>query len=156
MKKNEQNKGIFNVLSRFGLALTTLEDAPIGLNALIIENMFGTQADIVYVLTQQYGKRFAYNLFKLLGSTSLLGNPVSLVNNLGSGVKDFFYKPFEGFVQGPLEGGYGLVEGTSSLLASTVAGTFGSASAIAGTLSSSILAFAGDNEYNSRREEAKV
>lgn len=31
------------------------------------------------------------------------GNPVGLVQNLGSGVRDFFYEPLEGMSEGSLE-----------------------------------------------------
>lgn len=32
-----------------------------------------------------------------------IGNPVGLVQNLGSGVRDFFYEPLEGMSEGSLE-----------------------------------------------------
>ena len=38
------------MVSSLGLALTTVEDAPITLNALTIENIFGTTSDVMYIL----------------------------------------------------------------------------------------------------------
>ena len=32
-----------------------------------------------------------------------LGNPVGLVKDLGGGVKDLFYEPYQGAIQGPEE-----------------------------------------------------
>ena len=32
-----------------------------------------------------------------------LGNPVGLVKDLGGGVKDLFYEPYQGAIQGPGE-----------------------------------------------------
>ncbi len=56
----------------------------------------------------------------MIGSSNILGNPVNFVSHLGTGVQDFFYKPIEGIVKGPLEGGKGFIEGTGSLLKNTV------------------------------------
>lgn len=35
----------------------------------------------------------------ILGSFEFLGSPLSLVNNLGTGVYDFFYEPAQGLVK---------------------------------------------------------
>ena len=53
-----------------------------------------------------------------------------LATDIGTGVKDFFYKPIDGFVNGPIEGGKGIYKGTSSLIFNTSKGTFGSVSKI--------------------------
>ena len=41
-----------------------------------------------------------------------LGNPVGLVKDLGGGVKDLFYEPYQGAIQGPEE----FVEGKSKAM----------------------------------------
>jgi vacuolar protein sorting-associated protein 13A/C len=156
MKKNKEKTGLLNMITSFGLALTTVEDAPISLNALKMDNVFGSSQELALILQEQYTARLKRNLFKILGSTALIGNPIMLANSLGTGVKDFFYKPVEGFVDGPLEGGYGIVKGAGSLLKNTVQGTFGSASNIFGSLSKGILVLASDKKYIERREEEKV
>lgn len=43
-----------------------------------------------------------------------------LGNSLGTGIKEFFTKPIDGFVEGPIEGGYGIMQGTGSLFKNTV------------------------------------
>lgn len=45
-----------------------------------------------------------------------MGNPINLLTNIGNGVKDLYEMPAEGFVQGPIEGGLGIIMGTGSLL----------------------------------------
>ena len=40
-------------------------------------------------------------LYKLVGSFEFLGNPVGLANNLGTGMKDFFYEPAQVFDLNP-------------------------------------------------------
>jgi vacuolar protein sorting-associated protein 13A/C len=61
---------------------------------------------------------------------------VGLVNNLGTGVKDFFYEPLDGLASdGSLEAFLdGLGKGANSLLGNTVDGTFTAASKITGSL----------------------
>jgi len=70
-----------------------------------------------------------------------------LANSFGTGFKEFFKKPVEGFVEGPLEGANGILEGTGSLFKNTVQGTFGSASSIFGSLSKGLLVVSGDKGY---------
>ncbi len=48
------------------------------------------------------------NLANIVGNLDIIGNPVSLFNNVGNGVVDFFDKPMDGFVKGPIEGFYGI------------------------------------------------
>ena len=38
------------------------------------------------------------NVLKLIGSSDLIGNPTDLVDSLGTGAKQFFYEPKEGFM----------------------------------------------------------
>ena len=89
----------------------------------------------------------------MLGNSNTFGNPIEFVNHLGTGVQDFFYKPIEGMVHGPLEAGKGVVTGTTSLLKNTVEGTFGSVSKIFSSLSKGMLFLADDPEFINQREE---
>jgi len=86
-------------------------------------------------------------VLKLLGSLSLLGNPVGLFNNISTGVTDLIERPAEGFTKGPLEGGLGLVQGAGSLVSHTIAGAFNSVNKITGSVSSGIASLSMDQEY---------
>uniref|UniRef100_A0A7S3N7J5 Vacuolar protein sorting-associated protein 13 DH-like domain-containing protein n=1 Tax=Euplotes harpa TaxID=151035 RepID=A0A7S3N7J5_9SPIT len=152
--KMESDAGFNTFLKRFGLALNTIEGAPIKINALELRDVVGTLNDVVYILKDRYMIRLKRNLFSILGASSLIGNPIQLVNNVSSGVKDFFYKPIEGFVEGPIEGGKGLVKGTGSLFRHTVQGTFGSMSSISSSISKGVLVLANDKDYMKEREDA--
>ena len=61
---------------------------------------------------------------KLIGPIELIGNPINFFNRISTGVVDFIEKPFEAISKGPLELGLGIVEGATSLIKNTVAGTF--------------------------------
>ncbi|CAI2385812.1 unnamed protein product [Moneuplotes crassus] len=153
MQQTEGNVGFKNFLSRFGVVLTTIENAPININAVEVRDMVGNLNDIIYVLKDRYMSRLKTNLFRVLGASNLIGNPIQLVNNVSTGFRDFFYKPVEGFVEGPLEGGKGIAKGTKSLLQHTVKGTFSSASGIFGSLSKGALIIANDKDYMNDREK---
>lgn len=87
------------------------------------------------------------NVFGLLMSTNVLGNLNLLGHDIGTGAKDFFYKPYEGFIDGPMEGGKGLVLGTASLLGNTAKGSLGTISRLIGGISKGLLFFSGDDDY---------
>lgn len=93
------------------------------------------------------------NVLGLFLSSAALGNMNLLAQDLGTGVKDFFYRPAEGFVDGPIEGGKGLVIGTASLLGNTAKGAFGTVSRIVNTVSKSLLFLAGDEDFIDQREQ---
>lgn len=150
--KIEQVKSFSNVFKRFGLALNTIEGAPVKINALELKDVVGTSNDILYILQTRYMAMLRRNILSILGASSLIGNPIQLANNVSTGVKDFFYKPIEGFVEGPIEGGKGLMKGSASLFKHTVQGTFGSTSSIFGSLSKGMLVLANDKDYLQERE----
>lgn len=45
-----------------------------------MENMFGTTDEIGFMLKEQYINWAKENIFTIIGSAGLLGNPVGLVN----------------------------------------------------------------------------
>lgn len=77
---------------------------------------------------------------------------MNFVNSLGTGVQDFFYHPREGFVKGPLQGGLGIIKGTTSLFKNTLIGTIGSASKMVSSVSKGLLVISQDNEFVQKRD----
>mmetsp|Transcript_21084 Transcript_21084/g.32669 ORF Transcript_21084/g.32669 Transcript_21084/m.32669 type:complete len:98 (+) Transcript_21084:1651-1944(+) len=85
-------------------------------------------------------------------ASNALGNANLLVSDIGTGMKDFFYKPKEGLVNGPLECGKGIIDGTASLLGNTAKGTLGSMSRLVDSFSKGLLIFTDDEDYMNKRE----
>lgn len=56
------------------------------------------------------------DLAQIIGSADFLGNPVSLINNLGTGVYDFFYEPIKGVVKSPKDFGMYVVTESTVLI----------------------------------------
>jgi vacuolar protein sorting-associated protein 13A/C len=84
---------------------------------------------------------------KLVGSIELIGNPLSFFNRISTGVVDFIEKPIEGISKGPLELGLGIVEGATSLIKNTVAGTFYSINKVSSGISTQIIMLTMDEHY---------
>ena len=158
-KGSEFHTGIafFSMFSKaFGVALMNIDDAPIKLKGLKLENCFDTTQGIVMKLLSHYRDNLATEIFKLLGSINIIGNPVGLFSQIGTGVQDLIEKPIEGIIKGPLEGGIGLMRGAESLLKHTFAGTFNSIDKITGSLGSGIAFLSFDDEYLAQREKMKL
>ena len=118
--------------------------------------MSGTSEQLSIILSGYYKSRVWKNLWNLFLSSNALGNVNMLVYDIGTGVKDFFYKPIDGFIIGPLEGGKGLYKGTSSLIFNISKGTFGSVSKIMNAISKGLLIFTDDKEYMILREQNQI
>lgn len=73
-----------------------------------------------------YKDSFLKHSLQILASVNIIGNPASLIKNIGIGFEDLKNMPMDGFIKGPLEGGVGMVLGAGSLIKNTVSGTFGS------------------------------
>ncbi|KAG0313845.1 hypothetical protein BGZ97_009846 [Linnemannia gamsii] len=141
---------VFNVLT---MAIGNIDAAPITLNALFLENVRASGPVLVDLLQRHYSQDFFYQLHMIVGSIEFLGNPVGLFNNLSSGVVDFFYEPYQGFIMAdrPQEIGLGIARGTSSLLKKTVFGFSDSLAKISGSVGKGLSAATMDKTFQERR-----
>ena len=86
----------------------------------------------------------------------ILGTPVNLIKSLGTGVKDFFQKPVEGIISGPLEGAKGFYDGTKSLVKNALGGTLNTVSKMTSGISKEILIISQDENYINERERKNM
>lgn len=100
---------ILNILT---MTVGNMNDAPIRLNALLLENLRSSPAQLTERFTQHYQQELIYQVHLVVGSADILGNPVGLFNNLTSGVADIFYEPYQGFIMSdrPQDLGIGLMK----------------------------------------------
>jgi vacuolar protein sorting-associated protein 13A/C len=85
------------VLKSLGTAISNIDDAPIELNGIILKNCFDTPQGIGSKLISHYTQESVNEVLKILGSIDILGNPIGLLTNIGTGVQDLFEKPIDGF-----------------------------------------------------------
>lgn len=143
----EDDSDIFKTISSLGLVINNIDEAPIKINALVLENVFGEQSDIIELIRKHHTEKLKWNILKFIGASNLLGNPMNLVNALGTGVQDFYYEPIQGLAKGPLQLGIGIIKGTSSLVKNTFIGTIGSASKVVSSVSKGLLVLSNDRQY---------
>eukprot|EP00826_Nyctotherus_ovalis_P020710 TRINITY_DN16536_c0_g1_i12.p1 TRINITY_DN16536_c0_g1~~TRINITY_DN16536_c0_g1_i12.p1 ORF type:complete len:367 (-),score=100.40 TRINITY_DN16536_c0_g1_i12:234-1334(-) len=141
------------ILKAIGMAVTNIEASKINLNSVELDQVFGSKGDVLAKIYNYYFKNLIKAGLKLIGSIDLIGSPVEFFRTISTGVKDFFYKPIQGFIKGPLQGSTGVYEGTKSLVRNTVVGVFGAISKITSSWSKGLLALSNDEAYMIKREE---
>jgi len=138
----------FTVLT---MVLGNVNEAPVRLNALVIENVRLSTTVLLHRMAYHYGQDFLFQVHRILGSADFLGNPVGLFNNVSSGVADIFYEPYYGLVMhGNRELGYGIARGASNFVKKTVFGVTDSVSKLTGSISKGFAAVTLDREFQNR------
>lgn len=118
----------------FVSSIANFEDAPISLSGLKIEGVWDKWGDIMMKLFANYRSQAADFVLGVAFSSRIIGNPVKFFGGIAQGVQDLVEKPIEGFSEGPLKGGSGLLKGVESLTTKTLGGTFGAVQNITGSL----------------------
>lgn len=151
-KPTAQNTLMFFV-NMLTMAIGNINDAPISLNALFIENIRVPIPILLESIQTHYGQSFIYQLHKILGSADFLGNPVGLFNNISSGVLDIFYEPYNGLVMSdrPQEIGIGLAKGGLSFVKKSVFGLSDSFAKVTGSLAKGLAIATMDKQFQERR-----
>jgi len=151
-QSNKRNH-VKNYLSTVRATVSNIENAPISLQSLLLENIFNTRPELVGRISKHYYQQILWDIHKIIGSFDLIGNPVNLVTNLGSGVHDFFYEPIHGFVSSPADFLDGIHKGSSSLAKNSVSGIFNTISELTGTLGRGVAHLTFDKEYMRQRHK---
>lgn len=151
-KTNSQNPVMFffNVLT---MAIGNINDAPIKMNALFVENVRVPIPVLVQSVQTHYGQAFFYQIHKVLGSADFIGNPVGLFNNISSGVMDIFYEPYQGLVMNdrPQELGISVAKGGLSFLKKSVFGFSDSFAKVTGSIAKGLTVATLDKQFQERR-----
>lgn len=130
--------GVGVLLNSLGIALMNLDEANVNIKGLGLQHIFESQDGLNSILMQHYKKHGMSQILKILGALDILGNPVNLFSNIGTGVTEFFEKPIKGFVKGPLEGFKGIGAGTGSCLKNVLKGSFNSVSKFTGSVANGV------------------
>ena len=85
-----------------------MEAVPIRLNGFEVNTASISTGDLVARVSKHYTDELLRQVYKVLLSCNILGNPIGVVTSLGSGVRDFFMHPIEGAVVSPGDFALGL------------------------------------------------
>lgn len=136
-------------------SMVAVELMEIRINSFIVKDAIESIGSLQTRIRGKLYLDLMHQLAQIAGSLTVLGSPAGLARNVGSGVQDFFYEPYQGLVQSPQDFLIGIQRGTSSLLAGVVGGALNSTVAIVGTASSGFAYLTGDSEYVQQRATAR-
>jgi vacuolar protein sorting-associated protein 13A/C len=128
-------------LNALTMALGNVNDAPIRLNMLWLENVRLSMPVLVQRVALHYQESFMGQLYRVLGSADFLGNPIGLFQNVSSGIGDIFYAPYEGLVAQNQELGHSIAKGASSFVRKTVFGFSDSFAKVSGSIGKGAVSF---------------
>jgi vacuolar protein sorting-associated protein 13A/C len=139
------------------MSIGNVNDAPVRLNALILENARISIPALINNMRDHYTQEFIRQIHIILGSADFLGNPVGLFNNISSGVADVFYEPYQGLVMTdrPQELGIGIAKGASSFVKKSVFGFSDSMAKFTGSVSKGLAAATMDKEFQDQRRMSR-
>jgi len=151
-KSSSRNPLMFflNVLT---MAIGNVNDAPVRLNALILENVRVTIPILTQNISNHYSQEALSQIHNILGSADFLGNPVGLFNNISSGLTDVFYEPYQGLIMSdkPEDFGISLARGAGSFVKKSVYGFTDSFSKVTGSFAKGLAAATLDKQFQDRR-----
>lgn len=140
--------GLVSVIRTVGGAMLNISDSPLNFSNVILLHSFQTMQAMTWTIAKNYIRQGALQFYKVIGSSDMIGNPMGLIDKLGTGVFEFFNEPRKGLLKGPGAFATGVGKGVKSLVSGVVSGGFGSVSRITGSLYSVVRQVGGDeNSY---------
>ncbi|KAL0480379.1 hypothetical protein AKO1_002824 [Acrasis kona] len=164
---------IYRFLEALGMTLINIDDAPLQLNHLTMNKEMVSSTDIQNKMIKHYTKQGLKELYKVLGSLNIIGNPLGLVKDIKSGVKGMVKKPVQnsrsttGESSIESEAGVhshkyhhhkqgdttrGISKGGKDLFKNTLHGAFKTVSRVSYSLGRGISYLTLDRDYNRRKE----
>ena len=132
--------------------LMDLNQCSLKFDGMVITKSIGPMQRLTARIVEYYKHAMIGQLYKVLGSISVLGKPVGLVGSLGSGVKTFFVEPALAVRKGPKDFARGVRKGTFGLLSNIGEGIGTAAGALAGTIGDGVASMAFDEEFLAARQ----
>jgi len=126
-----------------GKALANFDKAPIKLRGIDLRSVYGTKDQVFGTLTERYKELAKETMMGVVLSSNIIGNPVKFFDRISNGFNDLVDKPVQGFLEGPMEGGIGIIAGAGSFAAKTVGATFSSLHNIADSLANGLSTLSG-------------
>ncbi|KAI0535905.1 vacuolar protein sorting-associated protein 13 [Xylaria digitata] len=135
------------------MAIGNVNDAPIRLNALLLENARVSIPVLTQNISNHYSQEVLFQVHKIIGSADFLGNPVGLFNSISSGITDVFYEPYQGLIMSdkPEDLGLGIAKGAASFVKKSVYGFSDSFSKVTGSFGKGLAAATLDKQFQDRR-----
>ena len=146
-------KTIKRILGTIGNIIGRISECALVFSEKELKHIYMTPAELTNKLMSPYITEGISQLYKIIGSLDILGNPLRLVKNVGLGFYDLVNEPRKGFKLGPKEFGLGILKGFGGLFAGVFGGVFESFQRISGTLYAATQTLIGSNDHSYILEE---
>ena len=130
----DKSSELTSSVSNFFLDLASIDGSPLKFTEIILQHSFQNLYSLSWALAKNYMRQGLLQFYRILGSSELLGNPIGLIDKLGTGVYEFFNEPAKGLLKGPKAFINGMGKGVRSLVSNVIAGSFESVANITGSL----------------------
>jgi len=142
--------GSHNLPGIIAAVFPAVSDAPIRLQGKLVEHVFESPVEIMSSLKNYYTNETLKQVYKIIGSLDLVGNPTILLTSFMSGVKDLVSAPTAALMKDPAnvkQVGIGVGKGTVSFLSHGASGIFGFAARVFSQLGQTTAFFSLDSDY---------
>jgi hypothetical protein len=102
------------------LPIPNIDAAPLCLNSLFRDDLFGIPDEIGKAIGEHYLYAALKQIHRVVLQVEMLGDPVGFVRTLGTGVKDLFYLPAKAVVSSPRNIGKAMAAGGASFAKNTL------------------------------------
>ncbi|VFQ74897.1 unnamed protein product [Cuscuta campestris] len=134
-----------SLIHRGLMALADVEGAQIHLKHLVLSHQLASWESIQEILSDHYSRQFLHEMYKVLGSAGVIGNPMGFARNVTLGIKDFLSAPLQSAFQSRAGLITGMAQGTSSLFSNTVYAISDTATQFSKAAKKGIVAFTFDD-----------
>lgn len=118
-----------------------------------------TESELTQTLLEHYLLSALGQLYKIVGSLDLVGNPLALVQSVGTGVKDFFYEPAHALITNPNDIkkiGTTFAKGALSIVSNTADGMIGTGTSITRSMGRNVAKLTMDPAFLRNRDDLQV
>ncbi|KAH9249723.1 hypothetical protein BASA81_012519 [Batrachochytrium salamandrivorans] len=131
-------------------AFTSVSNAPLKFNALLLNNETKTTESLSFALKHYYINQVKRQLFSIAGSSDILGSPVQLLGGVSHGVFSFFYEPALALSMGGGEHiGAGLSRGSSAMVNNSAGSLLESLAKVTRAVARTLATSSGDHAFAS-------
>jgi hypothetical protein len=140
------------VSQRLTWLAASVDNAPLQLNSLVTKHVFIDVRTLLSMLREHYQKDCIRQFYKVIGSVEILGNPVGLLRNLGTGLV-----AMRAGISNMRKGDSlkSLKEGAKTFAKHSAYGFSNSISKVSSSMSKGVASLAMDDDFLKEREERK-
>lgn len=148
--------GVVYLIGPLLQSFASVSDLAIQFHELIILESFISQDMLVKNISNHYKYQIKSQMFRILGSSNLLGNPAGLLDKVGHGVFQMARDPIVGMSQGPTAFVKGVGTGMQGLVKGVIGGSFNSLGNITGSMYAVIKTTTGQEDNRSAQKATGV